>query len=60
VELRGRKYPLERREGNMLRYRYNANEKVIRGHWENGSFKFGLSDVTLIDWSREEEEEGRH
>ena len=56
VELRGRKYPLERREGNMLRYRYNANEKVIRGHWEDGKWKFQLQDVTAIDWSREESE----
>lgn len=57
VELKGKKYPLERREGNMLRYRYNANEKIIRGHWEKGSFQFGLEDATKIDWGSETEEE---
>lgn len=56
VAANGRKYPLERREGNMLRYRYNANDKVIRGHWENGKFCFELEDATNIDWGEESEE----
>lgn len=57
VEIDGKKYPLERREGNRLRYRYRANDKAIHGHWENGAFTFQLDDATLIDWGDEEAEE---
>lgn len=54
VETNGRKFPLERRDGNTLRYIYHSNEKVIRGHWEKDKFVINIQDATVIDWSKEE------
>lgn len=50
VELGGKSYPLERREENTLRYRYNGSDKVIRGHWEKGMFKFTVDDANRFVW----------
>lgn len=45
VELNRKRYPLERRDGNTLSYRYSGGERVIRGHWENGVFRFTVEDA---------------
>lgn len=50
VELNGKKYPLERRESNTLRYHYKGEDKIIRGHWENGIFAFAIEDVNRMIW----------
>ena len=45
VELNRKRYPLERRDGNTLSYRYSGGERTIRGHWEEGTFKFTVEDA---------------
>lgn len=55
VELGGKRYPLERREENTLRYRYNGSEKVIRGHWEKGVFQFSVDDANCFIWEEHNE-----
>ena len=55
VELGGKRYPLERREENTLRYRYNGSDKVIRGHWEKGVFQFAVDDVNRFVWEDQNE-----
>jgi len=50
VELSEKKYILERREGNTLRYRYNGNDKVVKGHWENEKFTFAIEDAVRFVW----------
>lgn len=44
VEVNRKRYPLERRDGNMLCYKYSGNERMITGHWENGKFVFSVKD----------------
>lgn len=44
VEVAHKKYPLARREGNTLRYKYAGNEKIIRGWWKGGRFKYSVED----------------
>lgn len=56
VELSGKRYPLERREENTLRYRYHGSDKVIRGHWEKGMFKFSVDDANRFVWEEEHNE----
>lgn len=56
VELGGKRYPLERREENTLRYRYHGNDKIIRGHWEKGLFKFTVEDANRFVWEEEHDE----
>lgn len=55
VELGGKRYPLERREENTLRYRYNGSDKVIRGHWEKGVFQFSVDDANRFIWEEHNE-----
>lgn len=51
VSIDGKKYALERCEGNTLQYRTRANaEKIIRGHWEKGTFVFTIDDITKLLW----------
>lgn len=51
VSIDGKKYALERCEGNTLQYRTRANaEKIIRGHWEKGTFVFTIDDATKLLW----------
>lgn len=50
VELDTKRYPLERRDGNTLRYRWNSNEKVIQGQWRNGKFHFLVEDTISLNW----------
>lgn len=56
VELGGKRYPLERREENTLRYRYHGSDKIIRGHWEKGVFKFIVDDANRFVWEEERDE----
>lgn len=56
VELGGKRYPLERREENTLRYRYHGSDKIIRGHWEKGLFKFTVEDANRFVWEEEHDE----
>lgn len=56
VELGGKRYPLERREENTLRYRYHGSDKIIRGHWERGVFKFTVDDANRFVWEEEHDE----
>lgn len=56
VELNGKCYPLERRDENTLRYRYHGSDKVIRGHWEKGTFKFSVEDANCFVWEEEHDE----
>lgn len=44
VEVAQKKYPLVRREGNILRYKYAGTEKVIKGSWKDGMFKYFVED----------------
>lgn len=53
VELDGKKYPLERRESNTLRYRYKGDDKIIRGHWEKGGFVFAIEDANCMIWEED-------
>lgn len=55
VELGGKRYPLERREENTLRYRYNGSDKIIRGHWEKGVFQFSVDDANRFIWEGQNE-----
>lgn len=55
VELGGKRYPLDRREENTLRYRYNGNDKIIRGHWEKGLFQFSVDDANRFIWEEQNE-----
>lgn len=51
VSIDGKKYTLERCEGNTLQYRTRNNtEKIIRGHWEKGKFVFTIDDATKLLW----------
>ncbi len=51
VSIDGKKYTLERCEGNTLQYRTRNNtEKIIRGHWEKGKFVFTVDDATKLLW----------
>ena len=45
VEVNRKRYPLERRDGNTLSYRYSGGERIIKGHWEEGTFKFTVEDA---------------
>lgn len=56
VELGGKRYPLERREENTLRYRYNGSDKIIRGHWEKGVFQFSVDDANRFIWEDQNDE----
>lgn len=49
VEVNRKKYPLERREGNTLRYKISGNgEKIISGHWEENRFIFTVDAANRI------------
>ena len=56
VSIDGKKYALERCEGNTLQYRTRSNtEKIIRGHWEKGKFIFTIDDTTKLLWENSPE-----
>lgn len=48
VEVNRKRFVLERREQNTLRYKLSGLEKVIRGHWEDGKFVFSVDDARFI------------
>lgn len=48
VEVKRKRYPLERRDGNTLSYRYSNGERIIKGHWEQGTFKFTVEDANRL------------
>lgn len=54
VAMDGKKYALERCEGNTLRYRTRTKaDKIIRGHWEKGQFTFTIDDATRVLWDED-------
>lgn len=48
VEVNRKRYPLERRDGNTLSYRYSGGERIIKGHWEDGTFQFSVEDANRL------------